>query len=147
MKNIAEILKKCPEGTKLYSPICGECELKSVEYDDFFPIKVKPINGSKNESYSFTIEGKYFLNDNGECLLFPAKEDRNWDNFYTKKVLYNLKPYDKVLVKIFKEDPWICSYFSHYTNPNNKQHITATSGFQAKEWLPFEGNEHLVGTI
>ena len=31
MINIAEILKDCPKGTKLYSPLCGECQLYSVE--------------------------------------------------------------------------------------------------------------------
>lgn len=29
--NIAEILKKCPKGTKLYSPLFGELELSFVE--------------------------------------------------------------------------------------------------------------------
>lgn len=29
--NIAEILKDKPQGTKLYSPICGECKLSYIE--------------------------------------------------------------------------------------------------------------------
>ena len=32
MINIADILKDCPKGTKLYSPICGECRLIKI-YD------------------------------------------------------------------------------------------------------------------
>lgn len=28
--NIIEIIKDCPKGTKLYSPLCGECEFYRV---------------------------------------------------------------------------------------------------------------------
>lgn len=28
--NIAQVLKGKPQGTKLYSPICGECELSYI---------------------------------------------------------------------------------------------------------------------
>lgn len=31
MVNIAEILKYCPKGTKLYSPICGDCTLEDID--------------------------------------------------------------------------------------------------------------------
>ena len=30
MINIVDILKDCPKGTKLYSPICGECRLIKI---------------------------------------------------------------------------------------------------------------------
>lgn len=36
--NIAEILRKCPKGTKLYSPVFGEVELAKVDDDEEYPV-------------------------------------------------------------------------------------------------------------
>lgn len=85
MTNIAEILKDCPKGTKLYSPICGECYLYWV------------ADGIKNMECRMEVDGKIVVYDNdrskysfyqdgtqhkmGECLLFPSKENRDWSAF------------------------------------------------------------------
>lgn len=42
--NIAEILKYCPKGTKLYSTIFGEVIFKRVSSDKNYPIKVKRVS-------------------------------------------------------------------------------------------------------
>ena len=78
MKNIAEILKNYPQGTKLYSPICGECELHMIDNDTI------TCSFSKNLYHiCFDIYGHYKIAayKNSECLLFPSKENRNWNNF------------------------------------------------------------------
>ena len=83
MKNIAEILKDCPEGTKLYSPMCGECTLSEVTD---YTIRVLDSNANY---YNFYFNGYYIKS--GECLLFPSKENRDWDMFFPFKdgdVLY-----------------------------------------------------------
>lgn len=79
--NIAEILKDASQGTKLYSPIFGECELAEITNDHEYPIKVTAGDGHRE---SFTEDGKYYSNEdfiNTECLLFPSKENRNWNKF------------------------------------------------------------------
>ena len=46
--NLAEILKDCPKGTKLYSTIYGDVELAGVYLkDDKYPIEIKIGEGSK----------------------------------------------------------------------------------------------------
>ena len=82
MVNIAEILKKMPKGFRLYSPICGGCKLVGVVNN---LIKVED-----NDEYirNFLSDGK--LNANGECLLFPSKENRDWNTF--NKVESSFKP-------------------------------------------------------
>ena len=82
MVNIAEILKNMPKGFRLYSPICGGCKLVGV-VNNF--IKVED-----NDEYirNFLSDGK--LNANGECLLFPSKENRDWNTF--NKVASSFKP-------------------------------------------------------
>ena len=79
MINIAKILKNKPKGTRLYSPIFGECAFSLVreETDD---ICVKKHNGVKE---FFDSKGLY--NALGECLLFPSREMRDWHKFTWKK--------------------------------------------------------------
>ena len=67
MINIAELLKICPKGTKLYSPMCGEVTLESVCLEDEFPIYV---NTAKSGVRAFTKDGKYFNRADAECILF-----------------------------------------------------------------------------
>lgn len=77
--NLVEILKNTPEGTELYTLIYGTVKLVRVKKDDeLFPITVKVLNG---QELSFTKEGKYSLVSEGECILFPSKENRDWSNF------------------------------------------------------------------
>lgn len=79
--NIAELLKDCPKGTKLYSPICGECYLGTVN-DKVIEVS-KPTDRAKFNVISFNKYGAcdYF---DAECLLFPSKEVRNWNYFRVK---------------------------------------------------------------
>ena len=99
--NLVEILKDCPKWTKLYSPLYGDVELLSVTQDNGVehPIEIK-INEISYEY--FTIDGRVFAEYDGECLLFPSKEQRDWSKFKPKKPKFNpktLNTFDKVLVK------------------------------------------------
>lgn len=82
--NIAKILKDKPQGTKLYSSACGKCELK--EADDksfkvsFYSSKFGFMNGGEG-----TFDKNGNLYDDGECIIFPSKEMRNWYKFDWKK--------------------------------------------------------------
>lgn len=74
MINIADILKDCPKGTKLYSPICGNCKLLKIYNGLGFDV----INDT-DEVFNFSYDGRYNLN--GECCIFPSKENRDWNKF------------------------------------------------------------------
>lgn len=82
--NIAKILKDKPKGTKLYSSACGKCELK--EADDksfkvsFYSSKFGFMNGGEG---TFDKNGKLY--DDGECVVFPSKEMRDWEKLSWKK--------------------------------------------------------------
>lgn len=78
--DLRQILKDYPKGTKLYSPLFGEVELDTVWVDtDYFPISVK----WKGNTKSFMVDGRYFDNEDGECMLFPTKGIRDWE-FWVK---------------------------------------------------------------
>ena len=82
--NIVEILKDKPQGTKLYSSACGKCNLKEVD-DKSFKISFY------NSKFGFMNGGEGYLDkngklyDDGECVVFPSKEMRDWSKFAWKK--------------------------------------------------------------
>ena len=87
--NLVEILKDCPKGTKLYSTIFGEIEFGFIEDNSIYPI-VLILNGG----YEYlTSDGKLFNQFDGECILFPSKENRDWSKF---KPTYEFKDGDIV---------------------------------------------------
>ena len=79
MKDIAEIIEKYPKGITLYSPLCGEVTFDEITIEDKDIIVVT----KDNTILSFNKYGQYL--SNGECLLFPIKDVREWnklpDNF------------------------------------------------------------------
>lgn len=79
--NIAEILKDCPKGTKLYSPLFGNITLEEVDTSITVPIKVIDSLNSYN---CFTKTGLYYNRTNAECLLFPSSEMRDWTKFFKR---------------------------------------------------------------
>lgn len=75
--NIAEILKYCLKGTQLYSTIWGKVELSEVT--DFGTIEIKTIGKIICASFTLDYEGRY--SHRGECVLFPSKDQRDWNKF------------------------------------------------------------------
>lgn len=75
--NIAELLKGCPRGMKLYSELFGEVSLEMIE-NDIKPIVVKTAKGIQETFYP---DGLYLDYDGAECLLWPSKIMRTWQNF------------------------------------------------------------------
>lgn len=223
--NIVEILKDKPQGTKLYSSACGKCKLEEVD-DKSFKISFY------NSKFGFMNGGEGYLDkngklyDDGECIIFPSKEMRDWNKFAWQKgdilvnennahiifekftddtyttfigrhylnknyknyvpgrytcvtqhfhieesnaaqiYIYNIeekiggkldlktleiekpkcefKTFDKVLGRNEKDDVWEADLFSHYREES--QYPFRCIGFSRKYCIPYEGNEHLLGT-
>ena len=80
MINLVNILKHCPKGTRLYSPIYGEVVLDSVQSKSIYTL-AKTNNGS-TLVVEFTPLGRlYYEFSNSECVLFPSKSQRDWTTF------------------------------------------------------------------
>lgn len=112
--NLCEILKDCPKGMELYSPIYGIMRLHSVRKEsDDYPISMAD---SDNCLHTFHSDGKIYLNAQAECCLFPSKDNRDWSTFKPKKERFDpktLKPFDKVLVRDDDDRSWVAIVFSH----------------------------------
>lgn len=76
--NLVEILKNVPKGTKLYSTILGIVYFDSIGNDAYYPIRIKTCDGAVA---FLSKEGLYNFGYDGECTLFPSKENRDWSTF------------------------------------------------------------------
>ena len=75
--NLVEILKDCPKGTKFYSTVYGEVEFEEIG-NGGFPVKYVKSDDSLGSS---TAQGLLLSCFDGECTLFPSKEQRDWSKF------------------------------------------------------------------
>lgn len=57
------------------------------------------------------------------------------------------KPFQKVIVKSKIDNKWYCEFYSHYNAEKNWHTVTTGTSIDDEEILPYEGNEHLVGTF
>lgn len=76
-----------------------------------------------------------------------AKENKAWDSekkeFVDLKPKVELKPFDKVLVRNDKEDQWSANIFSYQVRDNMNYCLGECYW---RYCIPYEGNEHLLGT-
>ena len=145
--NLVEILKDCPKGTKLYSIIYGEVEFNRIEEGCTFSIIFVTKEG--NES-TVTSDGKHYNCYDGDCTLFPSKDQRDWSKFKPKKPKFDpktLKPFDKVLVRDNCSVPWRCTFYSHSIEDNETAYKHITVCYIYKYCIPYnEDTKHLIGT-
>lgn len=112
--NIVEILKDKPQGIKLYSSACGKCKLEEVD-DKSFKISFY------NSKFGFMNGGEGYLDkngklyDDGECVVFPSKEMRDWEKFSWKKgdVLVS-KDNVYIIFEKFEDDTYTRFKGKHY---------------------------------
>ena len=153
--NLVEILKDCPSGTKLYSPIFGEVEFEEAYNDAIYPIVVKtktnPIEGECTEEIrSFSSSGMLDLSFNGECMLFPSKDQRDWSKFKPKQPKFDpktLQPFDKVLTRDdCTDERWGIQFFSHIIK-DEEYCPFACLAYNYRYCIPYnDDTKHLVGT-
>ena len=143
--NLVEILKDCPKGTKLYSTTYGEVEVVKVNIDSNYPIVTQCNCGSER----YTKDGKVLYGCNGECILFPSKDQRDWSKFKPKQPKFDpktLQPFDRVLVRDNNDNSerWRCDLFSHIST-GCFRFICAGNGYHY--CIPYnDDTKHLVGT-
>ena len=148
--DLTKILKDCPKGTKLYSTIFGEVEFVRISGENSHPVILK----AEDESViNVDSEGKHFSMYEGECTLFPSREQRDWGKFtapWYKKPKFDpkaLNPFEKVLVRDSDNGSWCCDLFSHIKEENINYKYVASSFFCYRCCIPYnEETKHLVGT-
>lgn len=85
---VAELLKDCPRGTRLYAIDLGDVMLDSAHTEHTYrrcAIKVVLISPDRKYMTSVYDDEGYLLKGAGERLLFPSKENRDWTTFDKEK--------------------------------------------------------------
>lgn len=147
--DLTKILQGCPEGTKFYHSVYGEVCLTLISENALYPVILSVCQDGS--MISVTEDGRLYEGFNGECVLFPSKDQRDWakfERFWDKPKVERfdpkaLLPFDKVLVR--DEDCyWTADLFSHIDNSIGK---VCCSVFLWKQCVPYnDETKHLVGT-
>ena len=151
--NLCEILKYCPEGEPLWSPLLGDVKLHNVNQcvNAVFVTATNLTTWRINHDATIKING----GSSPETMLYPSRTQRDWSKFtapWLKKERFDpktLNPFDKVLSR-YDGGCWSANLFSHIEEENNKYHGTCSfvcNGSLVKFCIPYNDNtKHLVGT-
>lgn len=144
--DLTKILKDCPKGWKFYSTIFGEVEFNKIKKDSEYSIVFVTSRGNNSDT---TADGRYYGQYDGECIIFPSKDQRDWSKFtapWYKKEKFNpktLQPFDKVLVRNTRKI-WRCEHFSYFKEGDAYPYMASTSYAFC---VPYnDDTKHLVGT-
>lgn len=148
--DLDEILKDAPKGTKLWSPVIGDCELFRVIENEIYPIICNPLES--NHHWGFISNGCLTHCDGAECVLFPSVENRDWSSFKVPKKYKEFKPFEKVLVKVITRtfpqiiSIWFPDIYLFYEEENSCHRVAINNYiYNDDDIIPFEGNEDKVG--
>ena len=148
--DLTKILEGCPSGTEFYNSIYGKVKFIGVDFSNKQPIVVRT-----NDDFIFHIASndKLISFRDGECTLFPSKDQRDWskfERFWDKPKIKKFdpktfQPFDKVLGFYEVEGgSWECALFSHL---NLKEHSAICTGIIYDKCIPYnDETKHLVGT-
>ena len=145
--NLVEILKDSPKGTKLYSTVYGEVEFDGIRNGSEHPVRFVKSDVSFG---SVTAQGLFFSNSDGECTLFPSREQRDWSKFKPKKPKFDpktLKPFTPVLVRDSCVYEWRCALYSHTREIKSSPYKYWTTSSVYEYCIPYnDDTKHIVNT-
>ena len=149
--DLTKILEGCPKGTEFYSTVFGK-----VYFNGFINYGAYPIQFIRNgfEECVFAKDGKEYTDYDGECVIFPSKDQRDWSKFerfwdkpkIEKFDVNTLQPFDKIIVRNRKDRVWTCDMLSYIGNTIGYLPIIAIG--DCYRWcVPYnDETKHLVGT-
>lgn len=124
--DIYEILKDEERGTELYTPICGRVWFSGManDKDSKSAIWTERENG---EERFFDKNGK--VSKEGEVLLFPSNEMRDWSKFFKKgDVLVSEDGCVHIIFEKFEGDTYTNFIGKHYFDGDDKLGYSYISG-------------------
>ena len=140
--DLTKILEGCPEGTEFYSSVFGEVSFKSINTSDEYPILLKTHSkfSIQSENIYYVKDGRCSIVFNGECTLFPDKNQRDWskfERFWDKPKVERFdpktfQPFDKVLARC-TGSVWVPTLFGYFIDEADKDPLS-----------PFENGERVV---
>ena len=145
---LTQILKDCPRGTRLYTPLAGKVYLVDIKDKNEYQITVEDKDFKE---LTFDYKGRCFTEfKDGECLLFPAIDQRDWSKFKVEKPKFDpktLQPFTKVLARNFNDQIWHADMFSHVETDEDGSYYIVIKNDNYLMVIPYnDDTKHLVGT-
>ena len=152
--DLTKILERCPKGTEFYSSTYGKVIFIGVRNTKHYPIELRYYS-DEYESPLITYvtkDGKEWFDCNGECILFPSKDQRDWSKFerfwdkpkVEKFDVNTLHPFDKVLTRCDNSEKWDIDLFGYFDNLYKG--VCCLDAY-LQMCIPYnEETKHLVGT-
>ena len=142
------ILKDCPKDTKLYCTFLGDVIFSKIENNKIF---VKIFVHTSYAIYSFYSDGKFTCD--GECVLFPSREQRDWSKFKVSIKRFDpktFKPFDKVLVRKGEESFHWAPHLFGMLIKNSEDRYNVIGIGNTNIWrrcIPYnDDTKHLIGS-
>ena len=149
MQNLIDILKQVPKGTKLWSNVFGEVEFGEIDDEN----TIETYKDGEEEWFNSDGKLNYSNDIDGECVLWPSKDHRAWDDEAYKilgiekkpEAPFGLQPFDKVLVRDSCSDTWSAEFFSYF---DDKQQLPRMCDSCLWRYcIPYnDETKHLLGT-
>lgn len=133
--DIYEILKNEEYGTELYTPICGSVWHSGMANDKDSAKAIWTEEGAGREHF-FNKNGKIYKE--GEILLFPSKQMRDWSKFFKKgdvleyvgdKKLQGTCTFEKY------EDETKTRFFGRFVKEKEVLNPNLSSNFRTVDWV------------
>lgn len=133
--NIAAILKEKPKGTKLWSPISGDCKYEYLIHDS--------INVWFQGLGVIMLSKKGKWCSCGETIIFPSKQMQDWSKFTWKKgdVLVSNDGKREVLFKTWENDSYTKFVGLHCLIFNDNEEVEYDNGTTVFNTNDFKGIE------
>ena len=157
--DLTKILEGCPKGTEFYHAGYGRVWFVGISIDSNYsnypdyPILLSLCNDPYCPNIPLTKKGTISARYEGECLLFPSKEQRDWSKFerfwdkpkIKKFDINTLQPFDKVLVRNTLTTLWKADFYSFSKYPD--QDMAKCVGGYWFNCIPYnEDTKYLIGT-
>ena len=132
-----ETAKKIQAGEIEGKIICNGAVAEIIAFDVYCAQKRHVVAKTKNCSGTYGLRLYTEFGKDCESSIFLELELEVPDNEP------QFKPFDKVLVRQSDKDDWRVAFYSHF---NAKENLHVTAWLNWYQCIPYEGNEHLVGT-
>ena len=137
----------------MWSPLFGECEFLGLSRDlDEEPEENEFwVYNNEMGRVTFDTDGRFFTSSE-ECLIFPSKDNRDWDSWVNPKPKVErfdpktLKPFDKVLVRDCKKQLWRPAFFAWFDEGEHFPVVLVEPPCYARAVPYNEATHDLLGT-
>lgn len=141
--DIYEILKDEERGTELYTPKCGRVWFSGMANDKDSAKAIWTEDEAGREHF-FDKNGKIYKE--GEILLFPSKQMRDWSKFFKKgDVLVSNDSDRHIIFKGFSKNDYTTFEGKHWISVSKKRHVPCLKMQNVQDYH-FEDNKDSAQT-